>query len=154
MPALAEPQLRAAVAAVVDERKVLAVGDEASCKLKRVNEGVVNGTFVVEVEQRRVATDSNDTACVIGPPHRGNRSGILRLGSLVGIGRVERVARQQMLDVREEQLLVLLLVMKADLDAAEELPIEVGTEQIEDGRVYAFTVLGDLVVTRPRQKPA
>jgi hypothetical protein len=59
-----------------------------------------------------------------------------------------------MLDVREEQLLVLLLVMKADLDAAEELPIEVGTEEIEDGAVYAFTVLGDLVLTRPRQKPA
>jgi hypothetical protein len=59
-----------------------------------------------------------------------------------------------MLDVRDKQFLVLLLMMKADLDAPSKLIIEIGAEKIEDGGVDSCAVAGDLVVARSRQKPA
>jgi len=56
------------------------------------------------------------------------------------------------LDVGREQFLVLLLVMKAYLDAPRELVIEIGAKQIKNGVVYARAVGRDLVVTWSREK--
>lgn len=68
------------------------------------------------------------------------------------------VAGQQVLDVRDEQLLVLLFMVKADFDAlrkvAPQVGAKAGAKQSKNCGVDAFAIAGYLVVPGPRQKPS
>src|SRR5690606_28712845 len=114
-PALREPQRRAAVPAVLDEGEVLAAGDEAVRQGEGLDEGAVPRPLVVEEEPLgarrppRRAADVDDAARVLDPLDRA-RVRRARLGPLAVDG-PERVDGEDVLDVRQHELLVLLLVL-------------------------------------------
>ena len=73
------------------------------------------------------------------------------------ISRQSRVLRKGVQDVGEDQFLVLLLVVEADLEDAQHLrkAFLVGTrDQPLDRRVDMRAIRGDLGAVRPRDEPA
>jgi hypothetical protein len=72
--------------------------------------------FVVEGEAGTAVADLDEATLVPDPPHRG--LGRRRGHGDRGVGRLERVARQHVLEVHEQELLVLLLVVEAEDNAA------------------------------------
>ena len=83
------------------------------------------GALVVEAEAPAVVADLDDPAGVVDPPERAGRSRRGGGRSVVGVGRAQRVLGQQVLGVHQQQLLVLLLVVAAELDEGPAGVVEV-----------------------------
>ena len=145
VPAVGHPQLRALVAAVADELEPLALGDEARRDRIRLQQHVVTGTLVVEGELVAGVADAHDAARVLGPSRdRRGAVGDRRLERELAVRRAERVARQDVLDVGEQQLLVLLLVVEAERDKEGDLVGGASVEQALHSDVDVLPVVGDL----------
>src|SRR5271166_642779 len=103
--------------------------------------------LVVEGETLSVVADSSDSAGVLapGPVGYGRRHPCLCSGLIAW---PQRVLKEQMLYIGEEELLVLLLVLKAKLDHAEQLAAlgnARGREQVRHPGIDMTTVRHDLV---------
>ena len=116
-PAVGEPHERLAIAAGLDEGEPFAVGHAAVGQTEGIEQHLVPRALVVEREAGAVVADGADAAVESGctrrprPPPTGSS-----LGNGIAIGRPQRVGREQAEDVGEQQLLMLLLVIDAELD--------------------------------------
>ena len=117
VPSHGQPQFGATVASVGHEFHHLAIGDQPAGQLERRHIGRVARGFVVK---RKFAVQRGvkamfDQAAVIGMPAQRLGRGA-RQRPVPGVGRVLRVERQRMLDVGQQQFLVLLLMVQAQVD--------------------------------------
>ena len=132
-PAVRQPQVRTAVAAVLDEAEVLAGGHRLSCEEERLEVHAMSRPLVVEREAVPGEADLDQAARMRHPgrrlrslrssvPERIDDGGLNSFRNESSGRRVrgtQRVRPQRVLDVGEDQLLVLLLVLEAQLDAVE-----------------------------------
>ncbi len=158
-PAVRLPQLGTSIAAVVDEREPLAGGDEAVGERVVVEADLVARTLVVERESgdrtgivAAVADLGEPTAEV--DPSRGPRIGCTGHHH-IDVGRPDgRIHRQHVLDVEQQELLVLLLVMRAQHDRVREFGPGTCAEQLIDRGVDVCPVVGHLGDRGARDEPA
>src|SRR5690606_1827091 len=114
LPAVGEPGLRPPVAPVLDEREELPAGDGAAAEQEGAQEERVPRSLVVEGEAVGARADLDDASLVRDPGPAAGRAA--RGRGLGDAARSEHVARERELEVGEEQLLVLLLVLEAELE--------------------------------------
>src|SRR4029079_504830 len=124
-PAVREPELGTAIAAVFDEAEIVAGGDGAPAQVVGLEEDAMARTLVVEREAGSVVTDLHETAGMGRPFQgrdlgRGRRRGGPEARPIRG---PQRVRPQRVLDVGEDELLVLLLVLQSQLDAIEDVSL-------------------------------
>jgi len=104
----------------------------------------MTGRLVVEVEPFATMTDVDDPARVVDPSELASH---LRwsTGARV-VGRGEPVVRQHMLDVHQQQFLVLLLVVEAQLDQGDNGRVRpaIGLDQGVHRLVDPAPVVGDI----------
>src|SRR5664279_128306 len=105
-----EPELRALVAAVIDEVEILAIRDEPRCEPEVLEKFAVRRQLVVEREALVLMSDAMHAAAERLPRRFGEHA----LGQLraLAIDGAKRIHPEDVLDVRDEQLLMLLLVME------------------------------------------
>src|SRR6185312_8697448 len=109
VPAGRQPELRPAIAAVVDEGLVFARRDEARRQRKRVDPRAMARPLVVKGEGLADVTGLDQAALEIDP---AQRRACRARRALRSVGREQWVQRQRVLDVHQDQLLMLLLVMQ------------------------------------------
>lgn len=117
VPALGQPPLRLAVAAIQHKAQKLAIAHRPRCNLCGLHIDTVHGHLIVKGEIATAVAYAVD-AGLHRPPCEVcmGRPGV-RLGQRVRcISRPKRVAGKQMLDVGEQQLLMLLLVLQTQCD--------------------------------------
>ena len=144
-PAFGEPELGTVVAVLVDEGEVFGAGDGARGQAKGLDVDGVTRRLVVEDEgggRGWVRGDADlDEAGVEVDPFDGRSDGfVLPLGGGFEVGGVERVGEEGVLDVGGDELLMLLLVLEAEGDAAggfvfEGMLEEAGHRGIDVGAV-------------------
>jgi hypothetical protein len=110
-------------------------------------EDLVAGALVVVGEPATAVAHRHDAA---GPIDPTERAGVGRTGRRAGeVGRAQRVAREDVLDVHEEQLLVLLLVVEAEGHELVDRLADVGREDGAHRTVDGLPVGPDLGGGRP-----
>src|SRR5690606_3131290 len=117
-PAVGQPERGVGVAALRDEVAVFGVRDETVRERVVANERLVTRSFVVEAERLASRPDLEEPARAAGEGER--RGGCFRGLRQLRVDRPDRVREEYVLDVRQQQLLVLLLVMEAELDEERE----------------------------------
>ena len=172
-PPLGHPQLGAPVAAVLHEGEVLAVRDRSMAQRERLEEASVPGRLVVEAEALSVPPDLAHAFLELDPAERrplspnpvpATRVPILAIRARVPVRRrlrsrgvhlevrgPERVHAEHVLDVREQQLLVLLLVVEPQLDQCPHVVGQIAVQEPFHGLVHRFPVAPDLRHGRARQ---
>ena len=123
-----------------------------SARAKRAEVGPVAGQLVVEAEsparraRSRGSLPDTRSRCGCGRRRRfGHPHGV--------VGRQQRIARQDVLDVHQQELLVLLLVLDAELDQRRRRPPRGLSRRVGHGLVDVGPVLGDLLDPGPGQQP-
>src|SRR5579864_3543373 len=113
-PTVREPEFGLGIAARRGELGEFAACDRTVRETKRIHPDAVARTLIVKGEICALMADLNEPT---GELDKSQRS---RLGSPTParrlIGRQQRVQREHMLDVHQDQLLMLLLMMQAELD--------------------------------------
>lgn len=152
-PAVRQPQRGLAVAAVFHEGQPFAVGDGVRGQRVRLQPDGVARPFAVEHERGAVVgpADLHWAAAEVGPAGRVGRvtDGRGRPGG--GIGRAQRVLREQVQHVGQQQLLVLLFVVQAQRDEPPDRLRNAARQQALHGRVHMGAVGEHLVQRGPRQ---
>ena len=151
IPAVREPQGRRAVAAVLDERQVLAVRDGAVRHRERPQPDAMPRGLVVEAEAGPRRTDLHEALREVDERRRPRRA--RRAVEVVPVRGTQRVRAEGELQVRDDQLLVLLLVVQAEFDAGANLVVA-AREQRPHGLVHVRPVGVHLLHGRPRQRAA
>ena len=154
IPAEREPQLRAPIAPVFDEREVFPVGHRVRRELEIIDEHAVARPLVIECKARPAVADIERTAVDGDPAHsaRAHR----RQRPALRVGGRERIARKQMLDIGQHQLLMLLFVIDSEChDLAQRPPAHrLAVQQIAQARIdmarYAITSSSAGRVSIPR----
>ena len=154
-PPVGEPELGPGVAAVRDEFVKLAAGHGAGSEFERGDVGVVPRPLVVEREPRPVVPDPPEPRLVVFPLQRGRVAARRVRGR--GVPRAERVEPEGVFEVRQQKLLVLLLVVQAEFeergdrgDCSLAGSLQQGEHPLVDHPAVGVH-LGD---GRPRQEPA
>ena len=109
VPPEGEPELGPAVAAVLDELDVVPTRDEITAQFVGVEELTVARALIVEAEAVAGVADPVRPFLDLHPPVNGGGSALAELA--LAIDRKQRIVREHVLDVRQDQLLVLLLVV-------------------------------------------
>lgn len=109
------------------------------------------GAFVVEGETVAVAAHFDEPARMLDPrlPRCLAGTGWPKRGA----GGLQRVVRQHVLDVHQQQLLVLLLVMQAELKKPHGVLVEPFRQKPAHRGINVRPVVGDLPNSRPRDQP-
>jgi len=81
-----------------------------------MDQSVMGGRFVVIAKAAARMADADNTATEAAPAVRLHRAGLSRRRFALAIGGLERVLREQVQDVGEQQFLVLLFMIDAKLD--------------------------------------
>ena len=142
------------VATVGHEVQPLAVGHQAVGDPVGLQPLPVSRQLVVEAETVARVADLDQPAFDVDPPEV---VGLAHLARATGVHRLQGIAGQHVLDVHEEQLLVLLLVVEAELERGREL-LEGAT--VEGGHEVAHPVVDlpavdpDVVGPRPGDEAA
>jgi hypothetical protein len=143
-PTVGEPQLGRRVAAGTNELAVLAVRHEPVREQVRLEPLAMPRALVVERESRRARTE-------LGKPRRLelelelHGAAAARRNGGGAVSNLEPVREQDLLGVRQQQLLMLLLVVQAELDEARELGVVgLGLEEAEHGVVDTGTIIMNL----------
>src|SRR5665213_2795041 len=150
-----EPELRALVAAVVDEVEILAIRDEPGCEPEVLEKFAVRRQLVVEREALVLMSDAMHAAAERLPRRFGEHA----LGQLraLAIDGAKRIHPEDVLDVRDEQLLMLLLVMESEHDERIRRMILILVDLAEE-RAHRFidmsAILEDFAHRRSRHEPA
>ena len=119
VPAFGQPPLRLGIAAVLDEAQELGIAHGPLRDLAALHKHLVARALVVERKALAAMAHGMHATRHGLPLQRGRRS-ICRPRRrhalfLLSIGRPQRVARQQVLDVGQQQFLVLLFMLQAQL---------------------------------------
>ena len=153
-PAVGEPRIWIAVAARGDEREIVAIRDGPARERERLEVDAVARTLVVEREAR---------ACVADLVHAARerheaRVARIRAGGMRGrlaVGRRERVLREQVLHIGEDQLLMLLFVVGAEQHHLAQRRIELPAfEQREQVPIDVLAIGVHLLERRPAEQAA
>src|SRR4029077_6244229 len=116
-PAVGEPQGGCRISAIGHEFEPLGIGHETTPYMRRLKVDPMRWPFVVEAVSSAFETDSVDARWQRGK-HTGR--GLRARRSPIGIvGGGHGTLRERVQDVGEQQLLMLLLVMKTDLENAD-----------------------------------
>ena len=143
---------RPCIAAVLDEGAPFTIGDEPVGERMALQPYGMPRAFAVERETLPVVTDLGGTGTTLDPAHRLRRHA--RPSGLGGPQRGrERVLREQMQQIGDEQFLVLLLVMRAELDQILRRFGQIVPRR-HDRAIDMCAVCSHLVQRRPRQQPA
>ncbi len=115
-PASREPDEGRAIAAVGHELHPFGVADQSVRKLERLDERAMPRPLAIEGEARAIVSHLNDAAVEL-PIGRRRAVGLAdRDGAWIFIGRTQRVLREQMQNVGQQQFLMLLFMIAAELD--------------------------------------
>src|SRR5262249_22454336 len=101
-------------------------------------------------------SDLGHAFSVLDPPER-TRPALDLVPSPLTVRGAERVLRERVLDVREDQLLVLLLMVEADLDDLRDLGVPALpelTERARELRVDVRAIAIDLLDRGPGEEPS
>ena len=154
VPTVRQPQLRLAVSTVGDELHPFACRHEAVGDPERFEVHLVAGRLVVECEAGVRVSGLDEPAVEVDESHRldvwRDRERCL------DVGRLERVAREHVLDVHQQQLLMLLLMVHAELDECGNVgPVRVGTvDELAHCGIDVRPVAADLLDVRSRDQTA
>ncbi len=153
-PAIRQPQQRVSVGARSYELAVLAVGYRSYADSVWVQECIVRRQFVVETERVAVMPDAHDA---VRPLRELIAAGVhARRTDQAGMrGRFAGSVCEHMLDVREDQLLVLLFVVQSQYQHVELLVVQ--ATRIQHTRhlfVNRVAICEDLTVVRALDLPA
>ncbi len=121
-PTVRQPEGRMAVSTVGDESPIFVIRDRTTRDREVVQQHFVAGCLVVERESIAFMTELCDTAAEVDESHcrrRGTHDAVSGLDEC----RTERIDRKDMLDVREHQFLVLLLVIEAEFRQRAEIDV-------------------------------
>ena len=113
-PAIRKPEFRALVTAGLDEAEILGAADRARREAEWFEPHLVSWGLVVEGKGLAVVPYLDEPTRELDPARRRGRSS--GLGPRRLVGREQRVDRKDVLDVHQDQFLMLLLVMKPELD--------------------------------------
>jgi len=155
VPAFGQPVGRIAVATIVHKDGKLGIGDEARSQRIGLQIHPVAGALVVK---RKAIARMANLAKPAGQhmPDQwlcGFRFGGHRLRRVVG--RMHRIARQQVLDVGQQQLLVLLLVLQAQLhQRAQRRVVGQRGQQAQHACIHIRPIGQHLGQRRAREQPA
>ena len=152
LPAGRQPVLRARVAAVLHELEVLGVGGEARGQQEGLEKYPMPRRLIVESERAARVADLAGPFRERSPGER--RRGVSFRAARRPVRRMERIAREDVLDVGEDQLLVLLLVVEAELDDGEQLRIGAGGQQSFHAEVDVAAITEHLLKPGPGQHAA
>src|SRR5258706_14722751 len=116
---------------------------------ERLEPNAVARRLVVEAEALAGVPDLMQSARELDPARlaRPDRSERPKLA----VGRLQGIARKQMLRVRENQLLVLLLVLQAELDQPGDLGRKLRIEHREHGRIDVIAIHENLAESGARE---
>ena len=124
--------LRFAIAPGGDERGKLAAGDRPSRQAVRLQPDAVPRRLVVERKILAVMTDFGEAAGKLGPLERRRIARGAPARRLIG-GK-QRIDRKDVLDVHQDQFLMLLLVMAAELDQRCHLGPDIVARRVDQPR--------------------
>ena len=160
-PAIRQPQRRRRIAAGRDEFQPFGVADEMTRDAHLRDQFVVPRRFVVEAEAvALVANGMNAGRHIDIDAARANTSWNLRSAGRLPvrvISRIGRVLREGVQDVGDQQFLVLLFVMQADLENLEyarRVRRRHGLDQPLDRLVDMGTIAGDILAVRAGDQAA
>src|SRR5205823_13367351 len=114
------------ITAVGDECRKLAVCDRTRPKLEWRDVDLMRGPFVVEREAGAVMPDRRQT-CVVAMPLERRRLHFEQRPTRPIRG-AQRIAREDMLEISEDQFLMLLLVIDAEVDQRGNVGREIARE--------------------------
>ena len=120
-----------------------------------MDEHVVARRFVVPGEAVAVVAGLADAAGIVDPA-RFTRLGRSRAGPAGAVGGPQRIGREQREDVRQQQLLMLLLVVDADLDQPRDLRLRLDAqgEELDQPLVHVRAIGHDPLARRSGQHAA
>ena len=148
-PAVREPEQGIVVRARLDEVAEFAVRYESVANLVRVQKRVVARRFIVETESAIVVADLHNAAAAVAVVVSWRRQPG-RHGQVVAGGGPLRIQGQHVLDIREDQLLVLLFVVQPQHDYILRCRIEItGIEQPQHLFVDMGAVGQNFIKRRP-----
>ena len=160
-PALGEPKLRAVVAVLLNERKVLSAGNQARREPVRWKINTMARRLVVEgerVDRSRVESksDLDQAGRKINPVHwrRDHLAPLLRSGGGLKIRRMQRIGEERMLDVGGDQFLMLLFVLEAQRDAPRSFILQRMLHQDNHCGVDVRAIAQNDIQRRPRERGA
>ncbi len=156
VPALGQPVGRLAVAAGLHESQVLRVGHRSDGDLEGLQEDGVARRLVVEGEALAIVADLRQAAFQAPPRGVLRRNGVRHHGrGCALVGRPQRVAPEQVLDVGEDQLLVLLLMLQAQFHQCRHVTRYLGLRQeLLHARIHVGAVGPHGGQVGPRDQPA
>src|ERR1019366_3853063 len=129
-------ELGSTVAAVLYERHPFPARDRTVGQGERGEKNPVTRKFVVKPEAASGVPDLGYPSGMFDPPGFGWGGAITGPTALRHIHRTHRVARQDVLDVHEQQLLMLLLMVQAEGDqfghSLFELPLQEAPHRLVD----------------------
>src|SRR5205814_4391453 len=113
-PAERKPEFRSLISAGFDESQIFAAGNQTRAERKFRDECAMSRSFIVVGKIATIMTDGCNRFLEIGKRRRGTRFTFF-LGAF-SKNRMQRILRENMLDIGNEQFLMLLFVMKAECD--------------------------------------
>ena len=115
-PTPGQPQQMLGVATVLDELHPLRVGHQTIGEPERLGRHAVTRSRAVEGKARTVVADLDDSSFEISEEECRQDRGLNRHQGRVAVGWSDRILREHVKDVREQELLVLLLMVASELD--------------------------------------
>ncbi len=152
VPAFGQPQHRIAITAFFDEGAKLGIGDQAIRNRMRVQQHAMLRRFIVEGKTLAWVADLRDA---FAPAQEFQRHGFggARRSRVLAEYRVQRIEREQVLDVGQQQFLVLLLVVEAEFQQRRTFRVAVITfEQSIHSLVNARAIIEHFRKRGPRQQ--
>ncbi len=151
-PTVGQPQGGVPVAAVADELQEFGIRRRADRQLEGCEKHPMTRQLIVKREARALMPDLEQTAVEVLIGER--RSSARRARRMLRESRQQRIAREQVFDVGEQQFLVLLLVVQSECQYACELRGEALLQKLEHSLVDPFPVSEYLLHGRARQQSA
>lgn len=156
VPAFREPVLGVAIAAITHESQIFGVADEAFSQCKRLQEQRMAWRLVVEAKALPRMPDLYQAALVLHPARRCRGIPGIPIACACACGPVERprwMARQQVLDVREHQFLVLLFVLQPQFDQCMPARAPFCEKRLH-GSIHGISIAHHGIKIGPREQAA
>src|SRR5579884_3011129 len=156
VPSIGQPQLGTAIAAILHELEILAVGNESVLQTKIAEQNFMMGQLVVETESVTGMTNAHHAAAICFPFWIYGAARLLCLSSLV-ICRPQRLTPERVFDISENQLLMLLLMLQSEFDVRKQRRMAVRIQvpdQLEHVFVNIFAISKYFIERRTRKQAA
>src|SRR5208283_3800760 len=149
------PKCGLSIAAVLDEGEPFGIGDLAVGETKRMDQLAMARRFIVPGEAFSGVTDLMNAASKCDPGQR-LRIALLRTRTRRPVGGPQRICGEERENVGEDQLLMLLLMIDADLNDPRQLRsgFNAARKQLFEPGVHMGAVGENAIAGRPREEPA